>query len=147
MIQRAVRDHLAADPDVANLVEDRIGPMRAATSRKLPYITYQVISQPRDYHLLGPSGHVTANVQIDVWSDSAVEAETLGNAVRMAFDGFYGVMGDQAVNVKGTTVTGPSTGFDAPIDGSEGGTFRATLEVQIGYIEDVQFTRRMRKVS
>lgn len=147
MIQRAMRDHLAADPDVANLVADRIGPVRAATSRKLPYVTYQIISQSRDYHLLGPSRHVTANVQFDVWSDDAVEADTLANAVRMAFDGFYGVMGDQAVSVEGTTVTGPSTSFEEPVDGSQDGTFRATLEVQIGYIEEVPVARRMRKVS
>ncbi len=147
MIQRAIRDHLANDPDVAALVEGRIGPNRAATSRKLPYITYQLLSQNRNYLLSGSSGHVVANVQIDVWSKDAVECDTLASAVRMAFDGFYGVMGDQSVNVKGSTITGPSTVFDPPVDGSQGGTFRLTLEVQIGYIEEVPVARRMRKVS
>ncbi len=147
MIQRAFRDHLANDPDVAELVGERIGPVRGATSRALPYITYQIISQSRDYHLGGPSGHLVANVQIDVWSNDAVEADTLAAAVRRAFDGFYGVMGDQAVNVKGATVTGPSTDFEVPVDGSQGGTFRVTLEVQVGYIESVPVARRMRKVG
>ncbi len=147
MIQQALRDHLANDPSVSALVGDRIGPNRAATSRELEYITYQIISHVRSYVLSGPSRHVTATIQINCFSVKPVTCATLANTVRLSLDGFYGAFGTHSVNVKEITVEGPITDFDEPVDGDEAGTFRLILEARIGYLEDVGAARRMQKVG
>ena len=83
-IEAAIIRLLNDDPDVVKLVGNRIFPIFVPKKRKLPAITYQQISGPRDNTMDGASGLVNARYQINCWSRTYKGADELAEEVRDA---------------------------------------------------------------
>lgn len=109
--------HLAADSGVAALVSTRIYPLVMPQDVDLPAIAYQKISGPRDHVHEGPSGLVTARMQVTCLGSSYSAAKGLSEAVRVAVDGFSGTMGTVTVNAAllVNEVDSWADGFEAPV--------------------------------
>ena len=137
-IKRAFREYLINDIDVGALVDSRIYPDHAPTSAVRPYIVLtQVPTTSRERHFGGPSKLATSTIQVEGFADHAADAESLATTVRLSVDGLKGLMGDQAVNVRGAFVTGPDGSFSRPVDGSQVGAHVEVLEVEFHYYEEV----------
>ena len=93
VIEEAVVYHLENDGPVAAVVGDRIYPNVIPQDVDLPAIAYQVISRPGLMCHDGPSGIAWPRFQITAQADDYDEVVGLINLVRVAFDGFDGVMG------------------------------------------------------
>lgn len=100
IIEEALFFHLTVDPDVSALVGTRVYPLVAPQDADLPLLVYQRISTPRVRSHSGPSGLAYPRFQITARATSVSQLRDLANKVRIALDGFKGVMGGgSGVNV------------------------------------------------
>ncbi len=105
VIEQAVVKHLEDDAGVAGIVDDRIYPNVIPQDVDLPAIAYQVISRPGLMCHDGPSGIAWPRFQITAQANDPDEVIGLINLVRVAFDGFTGLMGGGAgVEIEGSFV-------------------------------------------
>jgi hypothetical protein len=82
-------------------------PDTLATGVPLPALTFQMITEVSELTQDGDCGLYTPRWQFDAWAKTAIDRETLGNAVRTALHGFAGFM------TSGSPETG--TGVDVAI--------------------------------
>lgn len=92
MIEDGLYSLLSSNADVAALCGTRIYPLILPADPVLPCITYQRISTVPQYTMDGPTGFITARVQIDLWADSYSSAKALASAVQAVLDGFTGTL-------------------------------------------------------
>jgi hypothetical protein len=83
-IEPAIIRLLNDDSDVVELVGNRIFPIFVPKKRKLPAITYQQISGPRDNTFDGASGLANTRFQINCWARKYKDASELADEVRDA---------------------------------------------------------------
>jgi len=85
---------LLAESSVASLLgsSDGVYPVEAPPSATLPYIVFQVISDPATYHLGGEAAIRNPLIQVESWASSLLEAVRLGDAIRSALSAYHGVM-------------------------------------------------------
>ena len=84
LIEEAVRSLLSG------LASGRIYPYKLPQGVALPACTYMKVSAPRDHTQQGPSGLVSARIQVSSWGNAYDDAKTLSDAVRQALDGYMG---------------------------------------------------------
>lgn len=96
-IEAGLVTYLATVAGVTNLVAARIYPHKAPQGGTVPYITYQVVSEPHEHNMAGAAGLTTARVQFDCVDDDDVGAAAVGEALRAAMQGYRGAMGSSAV--------------------------------------------------
>lgn len=97
-IEAGIYAHLIADSGVFGLVGTRIYPQVIPQDAEMPAMAYQRISGPRDHAHTGPTGLVSARVQLTCMAASYDGAKALGEAVRAAMDGYSGTMGTVTVD-------------------------------------------------
>lgn len=141
-VQEALYAFLAADTTVDGLVDGRIYPEMAPQAAALPYITYTVIDSPQYYHLTGPSGLVTARVQIDCWASGATGyatawsvAEAVRNAVGSGtteLDGYRGTT--SSVFIQKCALVDRRDLMEPPIHADEKPVRRVSLDFLINYV-------------
>ena len=139
MIEFRLRDHLAADTNVAAIVGTRIHPVRIPRMDNAydnsPCLTYRRKTGGRDHYVSGASGHPRPVFEIALWSQSYDSAKLAAQAVRQAMDGFSGTFTD--VTVKVCKAIDEEDGFIRPEDGSDDGWFVVRLDYEIMYVEDI----------
>lgn len=128
-IEAAMRAHLIADPGVSGLVGQRIYPIAMPQGTTLPAITYQRVSTVRIGSKQGPTGMAQPRLQINCWSKSYGDAKALADAVRVALDGYRGLMGG-AVDVWETVV-----GTDVDLYEEDLGIYHVAVDVTIWHRE------------
>jgi hypothetical protein len=92
-IRKALRSFLLGDAPIVAVVVDRVYSLRIPQGIKSSSIVVTRISGPGDYHLQGPSGLMSARIQVDAWATTADAATTLANLVKDRLDGYRGTMG------------------------------------------------------
>lgn len=80
-MEHAFRAMALANGGLSALISQRFYPVPAPQADTRPYITYQVISGPRDYTQDGPDGVTTFRIQCRLYADDY----TSGRALRDAF--------------------------------------------------------------
>ena len=138
-IEAGIYAHLIADSGVADLVATRIYPLLVPQDATLPAMAYQRISGPRDHSHSGPSGLVTARMQLTYVALSYDGAKSLGEVVRAAMDGFRVMpiaeaaeIGDLFVTLTGDTSVIRPEHFGAMKDGAivaNSGHFNVELDL------------------
>lgn len=105
-IQEALFEHLEKDSNISDRVGSRIYPSRRSDSnRTTPYLVYSEVSADTIRSLNGPSGLAKTRVQTDAYSPKKAIARLLGRDVRLALDGYDGMMGlTETVMVQGVTL-------------------------------------------
>jgi len=134
-IKQALYEYLTADATVSGLVSTRIYPIGdVPQDAARPYVTYQRISEPREYHQGGEANLRGARFQLNCWADTPDGAETLGTAVADALSAYAGTMGANAqVTVRGAFIDAVSDDIAAPQDATQRGPARAIVEALIWY--------------
>lgn len=99
-IRPALREFLLGDPTIAGFVATRVFPVVLPQGTKLASVVYTRISGYGDYHMQGRSGYVRPRVQIAAWAPKSDDATALANAVKDRLDGFSGIMGSGAAQVR-----------------------------------------------
>ncbi len=131
-VGEALKVHLEADATVFALVSTRIHPSSVPTSNVFPYIVYEQTNEPTTRHMLAASKPTMATFEIDCYSNAALGAYTLADAVREAIDGFLrGKWG--TLDVTSVTIDQIRDGFNVPDKKNEIGTFIRTIDVDIWY--------------
>ncbi|HEY8766046.1 MAG TPA: DUF3168 domain-containing protein [Dehalococcoidia bacterium] len=75
---------------VLSAASGRAYPYKLPQGVTLPACTYYKVSAPRDHTQQGPSGLVSARIQVSSWGTTYDAAKTLSDAVRQALDGYMG---------------------------------------------------------
>jgi hypothetical protein len=99
-IEEALYSKLTGDAGVAALVVARIYPNVVPQDIAMPAVAYQRISTVRDMAHDGPTGVAHARFQFTISASTYSSARNVANAIRVALDGFSGLMG----GVGGVTV-------------------------------------------
>lgn len=100
MIEDGLVALITADTRFSAIAEDRLFPvilpetLLDPTSATPTSATYQVISAIPDYTFDGPTGMVTARVQIDTWASAYGAAKALAQAIKLILDDYTGTLPD-----------------------------------------------------
>lgn len=118
--------------DVAALIGVRVYPRQLPQAVTVPALSYFQVDAIRVRELDGPAGKVRRRIQIDSWARTHTEAWNLADAVRLALDGFSGMMGSTDV---GSVNMQNEIEFFEP-DAGTVGLYRVMQDYIIGHLED-----------
>ena len=97
MIESGISQRLLSTPAVTAIMGTRLYPViipAGATPASYPCATMRTISSVPQYTNDGPTGFINARIQIETWSADYYTGKSLADAIRVALDGFYGVLPD-----------------------------------------------------
>ncbi len=118
--------------------DHRIYVSRRPQGDTLPSIVVDFISSDHIHHINGAGGLVQSSIQITSYSTSSLEAEQMGDAVRLVFDGWDsgdGSMG--SLKVRGVELVSDTLVYNAPIDSSDAGTYSWEMDFDIWHPETI----------
>lgn len=133
MSEVALRARLLAVAGVSALVGTRVYPVILPQNPTFPAITYQRIGGRRESSFAGPIGLAGPLYRLDCWGGAAgtgyAAAKGLANAVRLALDGWKGVV--SGITVQACFLDGePEDIFE-----DEVGVHRVAMEVRMWWNE------------
>jgi hypothetical protein len=96
---------------------------------KAPAITFLKVSAPRDQTQEGPSGLVTARVQVSSWGTSYTESKLLSKQVRFALDGLRHV--GEGVRIDGIELIN-----EMDLNDPEPNIFQTLMDFRVKYAEE-----------
>ena len=140
MIHPALVEYLMSVSDVTDEISDRFYPFGGAPiGGDRPFATYFIDDNLHVQNQGGPSGLANPRVQIDIWSDSKLEAARILDIFRIALDNFRGTMGTGANErtVRKIVIDADREDFAPPTDGSEKGFYRASADFLVWFVEEV----------
>ena len=141
----ALRLFALADPDIVELVGDRIRPSSMHQADILPCVCVTTISSDPDESLLGDAGHQNDRIQFDVFAATDAGAHRLARLLRLRWLAAYGILETDIATVDdpdppAISVTGVSTAggirdipADAPIDGSDDWQYRSSFDLFVSF--------------
>ena len=144
-LETAFRQHLADSTPLTALVSTRIVPLRGSTKEAAPYIVYQVISRVSVHHATNPDGTTGASglaqtrVQVRSVADTTLDATALANAVRNRIQGYRGVLGSGANQLRCEYCTMENEFDDEPfqLEGSERYVYSRIQDFSIWHPESI----------
>ena len=122
---------LTGESTISTIVGSRVYISKAPQKAAFPHI---VITQMRSDELPaldGTPGLRFLEFDIDCKSERSVEAQTLGDAVRVFIDDYTGAAGSQTVDA--VILNDESTDYEVPRDASDKGVHTTLLDVTIQY--------------
>ena len=130
-IEEALNIYLLATSSVTNIVSTRIYPNVIPQDAAMPALAYQRISASRDMAHDGPAGMAYPRFQLTCLATTYGGAKALCNALRVALDGYRGLMGGASgVQVEGIFVENDFDGYN-----QEGGEQVVRLDITIQHKE------------
>jgi len=126
---------LLGESAITDVFGTRVYSQFAPTSSGKPYITIQRLDSPGTYHMDGESGIAKPFFQIDVWAADSASAETGAEALRNVLGGYRGTMG--STDIRRAFLYNQRDDFIPNDDGSQGGTFRISMDFTIWYFRAV----------
>ena len=92
-IEEALKSRLTSYAGLAALIGSRAFPMALPENPTLPAVVYQRISGTREQALGGSTGLARPRFQVIVWATTYAQARAAATQVRLALDGWDGVLG------------------------------------------------------
>lgn len=144
-LKTALFDYLSNDAGVVAIVGDQVDgvpgiyPMTApASAGDPPWVTYQELSRISWNHMLAISGLVRSRLEVDAWATTPLVADALAEAVRLAMDGFRGLMGDEELDVRSCFLEDAQDDYEPP-QAAEGrvGLYRVRQDYFIAYMVEI----------
>jgi len=112
-------DLLTSNSSINAIVQGRIYPVNMKQGETRDSIVYTRISEFEGYHMVAPSGLVSARFQFDAWSKSTDSAQVLADLVKEQLGGFAGQIALDAnspstdyVNVRGIFLVNGRDDYD-----------------------------------
>lgn len=97
IIEEGLSAYVTAVTAVQALIVARFYPLRLPENPTYPAATYQRISGPRVHSQTGPSQLAYPRFQLDCYASTYLGAKAVAGALRVALDGYKGLMGTVAV--------------------------------------------------
>lgn len=111
---------------------DRVTPDVADQNEQRPYITYQVISGPRDYvQEGGTDGVTTKRVQVDIWADTPAAARACRDGLHASSGMINSSMGSPPVRLQAAFVVDERSAYEPALDQAGPRLFRSSLDFQV----------------
>jgi hypothetical protein len=134
MIESAFYTFIKLQTGITALIGNRIYPDTAPASVLLPCLVFEKTGVDRQLTLLKSSGVVTATLQLDIFANSRLAAETIVESIRLAFDGYQGTW--DTTNIFMARLDNESVGWEIE-SATETGTHRATVDLIVTFSESV----------
>lgn len=130
-VDEALYAHLVTQTSITSLVDLRIYPLLMPQTGQLPAIVYQRISSQRTAAHEGPAKVVVARYQFDAFAPLVATAQAIVDAIRLACDGFSGLLG----GVDGVMVASILADDEQMFYDDETRTKRVVIDLMITYYE------------
>lgn len=138
-IVNALGKFLREQTEVANLLSHATGIKiyKGTIPQGIPFpaVTLQTIAGRPDYKLSGEIGDLATIVQLDVYALTENEAEDIGDEIRLAISGYYGLMDE--TQVKSVTIRSDRQLLQVPVDASGRAGWRRSVDYGITYEREV----------
>ena len=134
MIEQDFYDYITIVSQITDIIGTRIYPDTAPESVTLPCLVYEKTGVDRQLTLLKSSGVVTATLQLDIFAATRLQAETIVEEIRLAFDGYQGTWTTTKIFM--ARLDNESVGWDLET-ALESGTHRATVDLVVTFLESV----------
>lgn len=135
-IEIAVHDILAANAQVAALVEARVYPDVLPQAPRYPAVVVSLVSGASDYAQDGPTDLARARVQIDCFAADKMSAIALRNAAMSALSGYRGIAGTPAIAVQGVFALNQTSNWGDGLAPTGPETYRISIDFEIWHEED-----------
>lgn len=123
---------LAAEATITAICSTRVYVGKAPQTAAFPHVIITQMGSDENATLDGASGQLRfLNFDIDCKAKTSVQAEALGNAVRVYLDDYSGTAGSYTIGA--VILNDESDDYEPPQDGSDVGVHVVTLDVDIHY--------------
>ena len=123
---------LSTEPTITAICSTRVYVTKAPQKAVLPYVIITQISTEENASLHGATGQLRfVTFDIDCKAKTSVQAESLGNAVRVFLQDYSGVAG--SYTIRAVLMNDESDGYEPPDDGSDIGVHVVTIDMDIQY--------------
>ncbi len=131
----SVRTFLLTDATVLAAVGSRIYPDYLPEGAAFPAIRLVLIASSAEPHMTNVSACSTMLMQIDVGSDTRLEANSIAETIRMLLSGYRGAMG--SLDVRSCYVHRQDAVSLAPEDSSDEWLHINSMDCQISFVSEV----------
>jgi hypothetical protein len=131
-LREALYARLSSIEDLATLAGSRIyfnARPQIASGASFPAVVHSIDGRSFDRDLSGPDGLSTATWSVDCWAKTELAAAAMADAVRTAFDGFNGTIGQ--VVVLGCFLEDEADLPEYPRNGTDSYTYRVALSFTV----------------
>jgi hypothetical protein len=134
MIGEAIYSLLAADAEVAAIVETRIAPHHLPESASVPCLTWRLdAAEPQT--MTRNAGYCQGTLRIACWASTYTAADALAGAVRSALDCYGGSVAD--TDIYAICHETGADDYEWPDDASDRGLYRVDCNFRLHYQEEV----------
>jgi hypothetical protein len=91
-VSKALYSRLTSYTTLTNLVGTKIAPMEAPQTWQLPYVTYQIVSDPPTHAMLRDATIYNPLVQIDAWAETYSNVREIAKQVELRLKDFGGTI-------------------------------------------------------
>ena len=130
-----LRTYLLTITGVTDLVSTRIRPDALTQNETFPAV---VLSETRSDHMhtiSASAGFVESLIEFACFSATRLEAESVGEALRQALQGYTGTAGSETI--KSCILESRDSGYLVPADGSDDGLYVTALDFRIVFSESI----------
>jgi len=123
---------LSGEATITAICSTRVYVQKAPQNAAFPHVIITQMGSEENGSLDGASGQLRfLTFDVDCKAKTSVQAEALGNAVRVFLDDFSGTAGTYTIGA--VIMNDESDGYEAPTDGSDIGVHVVTLDLDIQY--------------
>lgn len=127
---QAFRAFLLSQAALSALVDGtRVYPVVLPQATDFPAVTYQVITEQRDYKQEGDDSVPTRRVQVDLWANTYDETEALYNALRQLSGTNHVPFGSPAVYFNGVFFDNARDLYEAALDAVGPRLYRKSIDM------------------
>jgi len=127
--------HLKADAAVSAIVGNRVYIAPVPQAKPLPFVVFRREGTDHIRSLAGPSGLRRSEFDLMCYSTDSAEVEQLGEAVRLALDGWSGVW--SSIRVTNVFVEEMDDAEIADQEGGEEVIFQVEIPIVVWHVESV----------
>jgi hypothetical protein len=135
--EEALVDILRSDPDVMDILEDRVFPQQAPQDCEMPYLVYNIISEVSHYTMTGLGGLTGTRIQLDMYASDYTVVRELAEKIRLSLCAYSGVVTtvNGSLRVDWIQRDNSSDGLEPPDSGWEFGLYSITADYLMRHAE------------
>lgn len=122
---------LSGESTISTLVGARVYINAAKQGAAFPYIVLTQMGSDENQTLDGSTGVRSVEFDVDCKSKKSVQAETLGDAVRVFIENYTGAAGSQTINA--VHLNSETSEIEPPTDGSDTPVHVVLLDITVQY--------------